>query len=55
MKYVALGEEEVGGGKQKEGRGPWHFLSNESCFFFFLEILSVGWYLAREQGLWHES
>lgn len=54
MKYVALGEEEVGGGKQKEGRGPWHFLSNDSCIFF-LEILSVGWYLAREQGLWHES
>lgn len=36
MKYVALGEEEMGGGKQKEGRGPWHFLSNDSCIFFFL-------------------
>lgn len=34
MKYVALREEEVGGGKQKEGRGPWHFLSTDSCIFF---------------------
>lgn len=25
MKYVALREEEVGGGEQEEGRRPWHF------------------------------
>lgn len=34
MKYVALREEEVGGGEQKEGRGPWHFLTNLTSFFF---------------------
>lgn len=36
MKYVALREEEVGGGEQKEGRGPWHFLTNLTSVFFFL-------------------
>lgn len=45
-----------GGGEEEEGRRPWHFLStNLTVIFFFLEILPVGWYLAREQGLRHES
>lgn len=38
--------------KKEEDPGIF-FLMNLA--FFFLEILSVGWYLAREQGLRHES
>lgn len=38
--------------KKEEDPGVF-FLRN--LVFFSLEILSVGWYLAREQGLRHES
>jgi hypothetical protein len=55
IKYVALREEEVGEVKRKKEGDPGIFFLQILLLFFFLEILPVGWYLAREQGLRHES